>query len=46
MRASDASRYAAEIGGTLAMKIGPGNWSPGGGWTLRASGNEWAVWTR
>ena len=46
VRASDANRYAAEIGGTLAMKIEPGNWSPGGGWTLRASGSDWAVWTR
>ena len=46
VRASEASKYAAEINGNLAMKIGPGGWSPGSGWTLRASGSDWAVWTR
>lgn len=42
--------YAAYIdgrNGTIAMKIGPGNWSPfGSGWTLRTSGTDYAVWTQ
>lgn len=39
--------YAAIITGTtgkLAMKIGPNSWSPGSGWTLLTSGNNYAVW--
>ena len=45
---ADAWRYAAIVNGNLAMKIGPGSWSPpgGAGWALRASGNDWAVWTK
>lgn len=46
IKAADSSKYAAAINGNLAVKIGHGNWSPGGGWTFRASGNNWAVWTR
>ncbi len=42
--------YAAYIdgrNGTIAMKLGSGNWSPNGsGWTLRTSGNDYAVWTQ
>eukprot|EP00747_Dinoflagellata_sp_TGD_P222625 gnl/TRDRNA2_/TRDRNA2_94330_c1_seq1.p1 gnl/TRDRNA2_/TRDRNA2_94330_c1~~gnl/TRDRNA2_/TRDRNA2_94330_c1_seq1.p1 ORF type:complete len:320 (+),score=53.25 gnl/TRDRNA2_/TRDRNA2_94330_c1_seq1:1-960(+) len=45
--------YAAFIGATevcqgkLAVKIGPDDWSPcGSGWMLRASGNNWAAWTK
>jgi len=42
--------YAAYIdgrNGTIAMKLGSGNWSPNGsGWTLRTSGTEYAVWTQ
>ena len=42
--------YAAYIdgrSGTLAMKLGPGNWSPeGSGWRLRTSGSDYAVWTK
>lgn len=42
--------YAAYIdgrNGTIAMKLGPGNWSPAGtGWTLRTSGVDYAVWTQ
>ncbi len=42
--------YAAYIdgrSGTIAMKLGSGNWSPNGsGWTLRTSGNDYAVWTQ
>ena len=42
--------YAAYIdgrNGTIAMKLGSANWSPDGtGWTLRTSGNDYAVWTQ
>ena len=42
--------YAAYIDGrdgTLAMKLGSGNWSPNGSnWTLKASGTDYAVWTK
>lgn len=41
--------YAAIVtGGTrqLAMKIGPNSWSPGTGWTLQASGTNYAVWIK
>jgi len=44
--AADSSKYAAIVNGNLAVKIGPGSWSPGTGWTLRSSGNQWAVWTK
>lgn len=37
--------YAAIIDGKVAMKIGPGNWSPGPEWKLAASGRCFAVWT-
>jgi len=49
VQAADGSKYAAIVNGTngqLAVKIGWGSWSPGGGWALRASGNQWAVWSR
>ncbi|WP_299892079.1 starch-binding protein [uncultured Lacinutrix sp.] len=42
--------YAAIITGDnyeVAMKMGPNSWSPqGNGWTLAASGNNYAVWTK
>ncbi len=47
--AADTSKYAAIITGntgSLAMKIGYGAWSPGTGWTLVNSGNNWAVWKK
>lgn len=46
IKAADGARYAAIIDGRLAMKIGPGSWSPGPGWTLRAHGRNYAAWTR
>lgn len=46
VQAYDAYRYAAVVNGNTAMKIGPGSWSPGSGWTLAASGSDWAVWTK
>ncbi|MCX5685113.1 MAG: alpha-amylase family glycosyl hydrolase [Planctomycetota bacterium] len=30
----------------IAVKIGPESWSPGDGWRVAASGNEYAVWVR
>jgi len=42
--------YAAYIdgrNGTVAMKLGSADWSPNGsGWTLRTSGQDYAVWTQ
>ncbi len=42
--------YAAYIdgrSGTIAMKLGSGDWSPNGnGWVLQTSGNDYAVWTQ
>jgi alpha-amylase len=49
IQVADTSRYAAIITGTsgsVAMKIGPGDWSPGSGWTLATSGSNYAVWTK
>lgn len=43
---ADNSVYAAIIDDKVAMKIGPGVWSPGAGWLLRTSGNNYAVWSR
>jgi len=39
-----ADVYAAIIDGHVAVKIGTGSWSPGSGWTLLTSGNNYAVW--
>lgn len=45
--AADSSKYVAEINGNLIVKIGPDmSYNPPYGWTLRAYGNNWAVWTR
>ncbi|TCP24740.1 putative secreted protein (Por secretion system target) [Tenacibaculum skagerrakense] len=42
--------YAAYIdgrNGTIAMKLGSGNWAPNGnGWVLRTSGTDYAIWTQ
>jgi len=38
--------YAATIDNNTAVKIGNASWSPGTGWTLRTSGNNYAVWTK
>ncbi|MBM7118686.1 glucan 1,4-alpha-maltotetraohydrolase domain-containing protein [Archangium primigenium] len=49
IQVADTSRYAAIITGTkgsVAMKVGPGDWSPGTGWTLETSGTNYAVWSR
>jgi alpha-amylase len=43
---ADSSKYAAFINSNVAMKIGPGAWSPGTGWTLATSGTNYAVWTK
>jgi alpha-amylase len=49
--AADNARYAAKIwtkdnAEKIAMKIGPGPWSPGAGWRVAASGNDYAIWVR
>ncbi|GAB4334121.1 MAG: hypothetical protein OHK0038_10830 [Flammeovirgaceae bacterium] len=41
-----ANLYAAIIDSKVAMKIGSDSWSPGAGWTLAASGTNYAVWTK
>lgn len=47
IQVADSTRYAAIIGGNVAMKIGPGAWSPSGtGWSLATSGSSYAVWTK
>lgn len=43
---ADSSKYAAIIDGRVAVKIGGGDWSPGSGWALTASGINYAVWTK
>lgn len=47
IKAANWDLYAAEIDGKVAVKIGPGSWSPSGsGWNLRASGSNYAVWDK
>ncbi len=47
IKVAQGNLYAAEIDGKVAMKIGSGNWSPAGaGWTLAASGSNYAVWEK
>ncbi len=46
IQAADSTKYAAIIDGKVAMKIGPGSWSPGTGWTVAASGVNYCVWTK
>lgn len=43
---ADSSKYAAIIDGKVAMKIGHGDWNPGSGWALRATGKDYAVWVK
>jgi alpha-amylase len=46
--AADGQKYAAVVGGKLAMKIGPGEWTPPAPeqWKLAASGRDYKVWTK
>lgn len=45
---ADGGGYGAYIDGKVAMKIGPSFWSPpsGEGWSLKASGEDYAVWDK
>jgi alpha-amylase len=43
--ANDQQQYAAIIDGKVALKLGPAPWDPGAGWSVVASGNDFAVWT-
>jgi alpha-amylase len=45
VQTATSSVYAAIIDGKVAMKIGPGSWSPSGSWTLATSGTNYAIWT-
>ena len=38
--------YSATIDNKVVVKIGPGLWNPGTGWTLKTSGTDYAVWDR
>jgi len=44
--AADDSLYAAIIDDAVAVKIGPGPWSPDDGWRVDTDGNDFAVWVR
>lgn len=46
IQAAEQGRYAAIVDGRLAVKIGWGDWSPGAGWALSASGRNYAVWLK
>jgi alpha-amylase len=49
IQAADTDKYAAIItgrSGKVAMKIGPGAWSPGAGWVLETSGTHYAIWSQ
>jgi alpha-amylase len=49
VQTATTSVYAAIIDGKLAMKIGPGSWSPPAAspaWVLRTSGVNYAIWTK
>jgi alpha-amylase len=49
IQVADSSRYAAIISGSagrVAVKIGPGSWSPGSGWVLETSGTNYAIWSQ
>jgi alpha-amylase len=43
---AETGLYAAIIDNKVAMKMGPNDWSPGAGWTLSTSGNQYAVWVK
>jgi len=43
---AEGTVYAAIIDSKVAMKIGSGSWDPGYGWTIAASGTDYAVWTK
>ncbi len=43
---ADNDLYAAIIDKKIAMKIGPAQWSPGDGYKLLASGEQYAVWAK
>ena len=38
--------YSATIDNKVVVKIGPGLWNPGTGWTLKASGTDYAIWEK
>ena len=40
------SFYSATIDNKVVVKIGPGLWNPGTGWTLSTSGTDYAVWEK
>ncbi|HBC73874.1 MAG TPA: alpha-amylase [Candidatus Wallbacteria bacterium] len=43
---AEVNLYVAVIDSKVAVKLGPGNWSPGEGFKLLASGSDYAVWQK
>ena len=43
---NSGSFYSATIDNKVAVKIGPGTWNPGTGWTLKTSGTDYAIWDK
>lgn len=43
---NSGSFYSATIDNKVVVKIGPGLWNPGTGWTLKTSGTDYAVWEK
>lgn len=41
---AESGLYAAIIDGKVAVKLGSGDWNPGDGFKLQASGEQYAVW--
>lgn len=49
IREASGELYAAVVDSRLAVKLGPGDWTPeseGAAWTLELSGPNYAVWSR
>jgi alpha-amylase len=46
IKAAGKGLYAAICDGRVAVKLGPREWWPGGGWNLAVAGDRCAVWTR
>jgi len=46
IHASGQGIYGATVDNKVALKLGTGDWSPGGGWKVALAGHEFCVWTR
>jgi alpha-amylase len=43
---ADDALYAAIVDDKVAVKLGPGSWDPGAGFSVSVDGNDFAVWSR